>query len=173
MTRPIVYRDAQRGDGPALAYMAQRSFVETFGHLYRKADLDTFLHDAFGPRGLSAQIGDPAYRIHLALEGEQIAGFCKIGACALPSPPVPPGAVELKQLYVLRPWHGSGIAVALMDWAMAAARADGAPHMALSVFSENHRAQRFYARYGFVEIGSHPFMVGTQADDDRIWSVIL
>ena len=38
---------------------------------------------------------------------------------------------------------------------------------------ENIRAQRFYARYGFREVGRYEFRVGDQIDDDRIWSLDL
>lgn len=169
----IEYRDARPEDGPALARMAADSFIETFGHLYRQQDLDAFLTGPSGPSGLPAQIGDPAYRIRVATDDGVIAGFCKVGASTLPSPPVPEGAAELKQLYLLKPWHGTGVAQALMEWAIASARESGAAHMALSVYSDNHRAQRFYARYGLVEIGANVFMVGEQADDDRIYSVAL
>lgn len=169
----IEYRDALPEDGPALAKMAADSFVETFGHLYRKEDLDSFLRDAFSPAGLPAQIGHPDYRIRVAVEDGAIAGFCKMGPCGLPTPPVPERAAELKQLYVLSPWKGKGVAQALMEWGIACAREAGAPHLVLSVYSDNHRARRFYARYGLVEIGAHPFMVGEQADDDRIYCVAL
>ncbi|HEY0315321.1 MAG TPA: GNAT family N-acetyltransferase [Sphingomonas sp.] len=169
----IEYRDARPEDGAALAKMAAESFIETFGHLYRREDLDAFLRDVFGPDGLPREICDPAYRTRIAIDDGAIAGFCKRGPCGLPTPPVPEGAAELKQLYILRPWQGTGVAQALMEWAIASARADGARHMALSVYSDNHRAQRFYARYGFAEIGAHPFMVGEQMDDDRIWSLAL
>jgi GNAT superfamily N-acetyltransferase len=153
--------------------MAGDCFTETFGHLYRPQDLAQFLRDAFGPTGLPAQIGDPAYRIRVATDDGIIAGFCKMGRCGLPSPPVPENAAELKQLYVLKPWQGAGVAQAMMEWVIAAARSDGAGHLALSVYADNHRAQRFYARYGMAEIGAHGFMVGEQMDDDRIWSVAL
>ena len=169
----IEYRAARPEDGPALAKMAADSFVETFGHLYRKEDLDSFLRDAFSPTGLPAQIGNPDYRIRVAVDDGAIAGFCKMGPCGLPSPPVPEGAAELKQLYLLKPWHGTGVAQALMEWAIASARESGAAHMALSVYSDNHRAKRFYERYGLVEIGTNIFMVGEQADDDRIYCVAL
>jgi diamine N-acetyltransferase len=169
----ILYRDAQPEDGVALAAMAGRSFAETFGHLYPPATLEAFLIEAFGPMGLPAQIGDPGYRIRVAIDGAQIAGFAKLGPCGLPTPPVPHGAGELKQLYCDSAYHGRGIAQELMQWAIDTVRADGATHLVLSVFSENIRAQRFYARYGMAEIGAHPFKVGDQMDDDRIWSVAL
>ncbi len=169
----IEYRDARPEDGAALAAMGAQSFTDTFAHLYNRQDLAAFLESTFGPDGLPAQIGDPDYRIRVAVDGDAIAGFAKIGPCHLPSPPVAEGAAELHQLYVLKPWHGGGIASTLMDWVMATVRADGASHLVLSVFSENHRAKRFYARYGLVEIGAYGFQVGDQIDDDRIWSVAL
>lgn len=169
----IEYRDARPEDGAALARMAAQSFTDTFAHLYKPADLAAFLDQAFGAQGLPAQIGDPDHRIRVAVDGGRIAGFAKIGPCHLPSPPVAEGAAELHQLYVLKDWHGQGIAHALMDWVIETVRGDGASHLVLSVWSENYRAQRFYARYGLAEIGAHGFQVGDQIDDDRIWSVAL
>ncbi|HEY0270565.1 MAG TPA: GNAT family N-acetyltransferase [Sphingomonas sp.] len=168
----IDYRDATIADRAALAAMAIASFRETFAHLYRAADLDAFLADAFGPDGLPADIGDPAYAIRLALDDGRIVGFAKIGPCKLPDP-APRAAAELHQLYVLRGWQGSGVAAALMAWSIATARARGATILALGVYSDNARAQRFYARHGLVEIGRYLFPVGKTMDDERIWSMSL
>jgi ribosomal protein S18 acetylase RimI-like enzyme len=164
----IVCRDARPEDGPALAAMAGASFRDTFAHLYHPDDLAAFLDETFGPVGLPAQIGDPAYRIRLAIDEGRIAGFAKLGRCTLPAP-APPAAAELKQLYVGKAWHGTGIAAMLMDWTIDTARAGGAEQLVLSVYHDNHRAKRFYARYGLTEIGAAPFRVGRQIDDDRIW----
>ncbi len=38
--------------------------------------------------------------------------------------------------------------------------------MWLSVFSDNHRARRFYAARDFVEVGTFKYMVGNHADDE-------
>ena len=55
-----------------------------------------------------------------------------------------------------------------MAWVIATARERGAADLFLSVFIDNHRARRFYARYGFEEVGSYAFMVGTHADEDIV-----
>jgi ribosomal protein S18 acetylase RimI-like enzyme len=70
---------------------------------------------------------------------------------------------------VLARWQGAGVAPALMEWALARARARGAPELYLTVFDHNHRAKRFYARYGFGESGRCTFRMGSRIDDDRIW----
>lgn len=166
------HRDAAPADGPRLAAMARRSFSETFGHLYRPADLAAFLDATFGDEGLPAQLSDPAYSVRIAEEEGAVAGFAKLGPVAFPGTW---GAetIELHQLYVLGPWQGAGVAAALMDWALAKARRDGYRRMVLSVYVDNLRAQRFYARYGFVEVGRYEFRVGETIDDDRIWSRTL
>jgi RimJ/RimL family protein N-acetyltransferase len=55
-----------------------------------------------------------------------------------------------------------------LDWAIARAIARGATQFYLGVFSENHRAQRFYARNGFAKVGEYQFPVGAQMDDEDI-----
>jgi GNAT superfamily N-acetyltransferase len=169
----IVYRDAAVQDAPAVGAMAAACFTETFGALYPPADLAAFLDQAFDAEGLPRHIADPAYRVRIALDDEAVVGFAKYaGSSSLPAPASPADA-ELKQLYVARSHHGAGVAAALMDWTIGQASGDGTPRLVLSVYSDNHRAKRFYARYGFAEIGFAPFAVGTQIDDDRIWSLTL
>jgi len=162
----IAYRNAEPADGPALSVMAKRCFTDTFGSLYRASDLAAFLDETFGVSGLPSQIDDPAFTIRLALDGEAIVGFAKIGPHALPF--AAENAVELYQLYVLAAYQGEGVGPALMDWAVASARATGAERMTLSVYVDNHRAKAFYARYGFEDVGRYDFPVGEHIDEDRL-----
>jgi len=168
----IDYRDALPADGPELARVARRCFTETFGTLYRQEDLAAFLDAAFGATGLPSHLTDPAYAVRLATDDGAIVGFCKLGPVVFPGA-WPESAIELHQLYVLGPWHGEGVAPVLMDWALGTARARDASEMILSVYVDNHRARRFYERYGFVEIGQYTFMVGDKEDDDRLMRLQL
>ena len=69
---------------------------------------------------------------------------------------------------MLKSHHGSGLAAALTDWAIAEAKHQVAEELSLTVYTDNHRAKRFYERYGFEAIGRYDFMVGEQADEDII-----
>jgi diamine N-acetyltransferase len=158
-----------REHGTELNAMAAQAFVDTFAHLYSERDLSTYLAEAFGPNGLVKDLADPAYGWRAAADAGRIVGYVKLGPLGLPAPNPLAGALELKQLYVLKDHHGSGIAAELMDWTIAAARERGAPELYLAVFSHNERAKRFYGRYGFEEVGHCQFKVGDQLDDDRIW----
>lgn len=172
MSGAIAYRDATPADGPELAAMARRSFTDTFGTLYRQEDLARFLDAAFGSAGLPADLTDPAYRVRVATDNDVIVGYCKIGPVTFPGD-WPDSAIELHQLYILGDHHGAGLAPVLMDWALDQARGRGASEMILSVYVDNHRARRFYERYGFEEIGQYKFMVGEHEDDDRLMRLKL
>jgi ribosomal protein S18 acetylase RimI-like enzyme len=79
----------------------------------------------------------------------------------------------LHQIYVLREWHGRGVAERLMHWALDRARSLGAPEIYLTVFEHNGRAKRFYTRHGFVEVGLCIFQLGNRNDEDRVWRKAL
>ena len=167
----ISYCDAAPADAPILENVFRRAFVETFGHLYRPEDLDFFLvrMDEAAWRG---ELADPAFRIRLAEVDGMAAGLAKLGPLGLPVAPEGK-ALELKQLYLLREWHGCGIAPVLMDWTIDQARLQGAEQLYLSVWTQNDRARAFYARYGFTFVAPYAFMVGEQADEDEIWRLDL
>lgn len=165
----ISYRDATPADSAALNAMAERAFRDTFAAEYRPVDLEEYIGRAYGPNGLRADLADPAIRFRVAVNDEVIVGYAKLSAMTIPAPDVEPGAAELRQLYVLHAHHGTGIAAALMDWTIEAARAASAPALYLAVFEFNHRARAFYARYGFAEVGRFPFRLGERVDMDCVW----
>lgn len=164
-------RDATEADLPAIDSIFRESFVATFGHLYAPADLATFLA-RFTPEAWSAEFAGEGFAFRIAEDAHGPFGYCKLGPLALPADPKGP-AVELRQLYLLERGKGSGAAQALMDWAIDSARARGAAELWLSVYIDNHRAKRFYQRYGFEDRGPYAFMVGDHQDEDRLMTLEL
>jgi ribosomal protein S18 acetylase RimI-like enzyme len=167
----IAYRMAGPDDAALLAALSTRAFTETFGHLYAPADLAAFL-GRLDEASWAAELADPALAIRIVEDHGVAAGFAKLGPPAAAFTPPGPHA-ELRQLYVLAPWHGTGLADALMGWTIEAARARGAVALYLSVFIDNPRARRFYERHGFERVGSYIFMVGDQADEDDVMRLAL
>ncbi len=168
----IAYRDATPADGPALDRMAERVWRDTFGPLIDAANADAYLATAYGPEGrLLRDLADRAHRFRLACDGDTIVGYAKL--CPPWLPDAEPGAMQLHQLYVGGAFHGSGVAATLMDWTIATARDAGATALLLTVWEENPRARRFYARYGFEHVGDYAFVVGEQVDTDHILRLAL
>jgi GNAT superfamily N-acetyltransferase len=167
----IAYRDARPEDAELLAELGSVTFTETFGHLYSPENLAAFL-ESHSPQRWRAERGDAAVAVRLAEEDGRAAAYAKLAPPSLPFATDRP-AIELRQFYVLAPWQGRGISTGLMAWALAEARRRGAEELYLSVFVDNHRARRFYARYGFGQVGTYDFMVGTHADLDLVMRLDL
>ena len=163
----VTYRDATPADAATLDRIFDTVFRDTFAHLYRTEDLEAFL-SGFGVADWERQLGDPAFACQIAEVAGEPAGYLKLGPLLkLPVETTRP-AMLFDQLYVLKEHHGSGIAKGLTDWALDEARRRGAEELYLTVYIDNHRARRFYDRYGFEAVGRYDFMVGMQADHDVI-----
>jgi diamine N-acetyltransferase len=151
------------------------TFCDTFAHLYSAEDLSLFL-DAYKTEAAFAKtLSDGRHVFRVAEQDGQLAGYCKLGLDGS-LPDLPDGwrdGIELKELYLSSNVQGAGVGNALMDWALAEARAANATVLVLSVWSENFRAQRFYQRYGFAHIADTYFMVGNHRDDEFLYGLNL
>jgi GNAT superfamily N-acetyltransferase len=167
----ITYRRGGGADIAPIDAVFRASFCDTFAHLYRPEDLAAFLAK-FTTEAWAEELNDPNYAFLLAEDGGQPVGYVKLGPSSLPVESCG-AAIELRQLYVLSSHLGAGVGAALMDWAVAEARRRQVEELYLTVYTDNHRARRFYARYGFEELGPYAFMVGEQADEDIIMRLRL
>lgn len=168
----ITYRAARPEDAEDLAELGRTSFVDAFGHLYSEENLNWFLDSAYTFETAAADIADPQKLFRIAESEGRMVGYCKIGfEVTLEHDPGDRRTMELKQLYIRGKQTGTGIGASLMEWALGEARSRGFDEVILSVWSENHGAQRFYARYGFEKIADTYFMVGDHRDDEFLLAV--
>jgi ribosomal protein S18 acetylase RimI-like enzyme len=167
-------RPARPEDAPALAALARESFVAAFGHLYREDDLAAFLAEHKTAARYRQNLADSGTLIQLAEADGALAGYCQLrrpSGFRSKSDAINP--LELQQLYLAPGMTGRGTGAALMEWALATARALGGDAVQLSVFSENYGAQRFYARFGFAKIADVEFWVGAQCDHEFLYELRL
>ena|SRR5688572_1700789 len=162
----VGFRLAGDGDAPALSKLGAETFTETFGHLYDPSDLALFLVN-HGEAQWRQELADPEFAVLIVENAGEAIGYAKIGPPHLPFEPRGI-AVELRQFYLLEPWQGQGLADTMMQWVIDEAERRGGGDLYLSVFVDNHRARKFYERWGFVAEGRYAFMVGGHADDDVV-----
>ncbi len=168
-------RPATLADVPALAALGRASFTDAFGHVYAPEDLAAFLDEVHDGEAVARRVASPnrVYRLAEDTDG-QLVGYCQLvlrdsfEPASTASRPI-----TLSQLYCAASATASGLGTALMEWALAEARARGADEMRLSVWAENHGAQRFYKRYGFEHVADIGFWVGQQHDDEFLYSLML
>ena len=170
----MIYRPATPDDAPALARLGRDSFCAAFAHLYKPEDLNPFLEQVYSEKAVAEEIADPAIIHRLAADGTALAGYCKMREpswYADHSDAARP--IALGQLDTDPDRTGQGIGAVLMDWAIDEARTRGCDAIQLSVWSENHGAQRFYQRHGFTKIADIDFWVGNHRDDELLYELRL
>ena len=60
-----------------------------------------FLDRTFGADGLPSQLDDPRFSVRVALDGDAVVGFAKIGPVEVSPATWTSDTIELHQLYVL------------------------------------------------------------------------
>ena len=162
-------RRATVEDAQLLSDVAQRAFVEAFGHLYPPADLQQFLRDSYSVEVHRTFLADPRCAMWLVERDGEAVGYALAGRpCTLPHADVKPEDGELKRIYLLPIAQGSGVGGRLIQTAFDWLEQDGPCTLWIGVWSQNFGAQRFYARLGFEKVGDYEFLVGSVRDPEFI-----
>ena len=158
-------RQAALPDTPALALVGAATFLETFAGI-----LD-------GPAIVAhcaSQHSEESYRTLFAKTAQVWLADAEPGQAAIGYALVAPpeldaardGDIELKRIYALSRFHGSGVGAALLAAALAAC--SGHARMLLGVYAHNARAIAFYRKQGFSPIATRQFNVGGKQYDDLV-----
>ncbi len=161
-------RRAIAADAPLLAAIAAETFVDTFGAQNTPESLASHVGSRYGADIQRDELADPALTYLVAEVDGKTAAYALVRQGAAPPFITGPSPVEVQRFYVLRGFHGTGVAQALMEACVAEARRRGGRTLWLGVWEINPRAIRFYEKCGFREVGTQTFMVGSDPQRDRV-----
>jgi GNAT superfamily N-acetyltransferase len=130
------------------------------------------LERAYGVPQQSAEIGDPDIISLLVEDNGEAVAYAQMRLHHAPDCVSGPEPIELWRFYVERRWHGKGVAQQLMERVKDEAR-QRAKTLWLGVWEHNARARAFYEKCGFVDVGAHVFLFGTDPQTDRVMAVAL
>jgi len=100
-------------------------------------------------------------------------GYAQLRSVRPPPCVDPAKAIELWRFYVASAWHGRGVSQELMAAVVQAARDAGGETLWLGVWERNPRAQAFYKKSGFVDVGTQTFLLGSDEQNDRVMALAL
>jgi GNAT superfamily N-acetyltransferase len=166
--QPGVPADANR-----LADFAASTFRAAFAAENRPDNLARYLSRAYGVTQQSAELANPGINTLLAEVDGELAGYAQLRMGAAPNCVAGAAPLELWRFYVAGRWQGRGVAQALMHRVEMEARARGTQTLWLGVWERNERAKSFYRKCGFADVGSQVFMLGTDAQTDRVMARLL
>jgi len=155
-------------DAGRLADLAAGTFRETYAVQNRPEDMALYVSRAYGLSQQEAELASPEMTTLLAEVDAQLAGYAQLRVSAAPDCVMGDTPLEVWRFYVASPWHGRGIARALMASVELEARVREFRTLWLGVWERNERAKAFYRKCGFADVGSQVFVLGTDAQTDRI-----
>jgi GNAT superfamily N-acetyltransferase len=164
-----VIRRADPADAAALAELATRIFIDTYGAYNNEDDLAAYLAETYSASLQEKEIADPDIVTLIAEEDGQLAAFAQVRRQPPPECVTEAVSVEIWRFYVDRSWHGRGLAQRLMAGAFDAARELGTEKRVwLGVWERNPRAIAFYEKCGFKDVGPKSFLIGEDLQTDRV-----
>jgi len=186
----VTLRRATLADAPALALVGAATFLEAFTWMLPGADILAHAAKNHTAQAYAHYLADPNTRITLALAGPPLGfsiepdapiGYAMLCTPELPSFAVLPTDIELKRIYLFSRFRSSPVtghpnlrpAQALLDAAIADARALHRNRLLLGTHASNLRAIAFYRKNGFTEAGTRTFQVGNQLCQDLIFAKSL
>lgn len=165
----IAVREAGAEDADRLSLISDATFLESFAHEIPGDAMLTHCRTKHAPEFLAGLLTSGA-RAWIAHIDETPIGY----ALLIPKPELDAaraGDIELKKIYLLSRFQGTGTAQRLMAEAVGAAQ--GNKRLLLGVKDDNHRAISFYKRQGFQIIGTRQFDVGGELYDDFVFARAL
>ena len=165
---PYRLRLCTHGDEDALSLVAGASVLEAFAGILTGADLLAHCKKNNSPQAFAKYLDLPNAQVVVA---EAQPGDAPVGYIVCCEPDLPgalEGDYELRRIYLLHRFQGSGIGRALMDHAIARTRELGRLRLTLGVYGQNHDAIRFYQKAGFTIVGERYFTVGVTTHHDAV-----
>ena len=167
-------RRADSNDAAMLSLVGSATMLETYTHLLPGADILAHCTNNHSVEKYAGWLADSACAVWIAEAalGAPI-GYLVMTPASLPVEEPSPRDLEVLRIYVLAPYHKAGLGHALMNLAVAEARARGAERLVLGVHNDNARALAFYGRQGFAVIAARKFVVGGTVCSDSVLALEL
>jgi ribosomal protein S18 acetylase RimI-like enzyme len=162
----FIIRRGNASDAALLAELGARTFSETFAPDNSPADMAAYLATAFSPSQQTSELADRE-TLFLIAESDGIAvGYAMLRSGNVLENVTGKNPIELVRLYVSQERLGRGVGAALMQACIREASRRGHKTLWLGVWEHNARAQAFYRKWNFTEIGTHVFHLGDDPQTD-------
>lgn len=169
-------RPALPSEAAALAEVAAVTFALACPPSTTQEAIDGFIATTLSEASFTGYLADPARALLVAehAPGEVLEGYAML-VLGEPTDPDVAGSIrvhptaELSKIYVREGSHGRGTAGELLARVLAVAGERGAAGVWLGTNEENVRAQRFYAKHGFEQVGTKRFRLGDRWEHDLVF----
>ncbi len=173
MIREISFRDCHVGDEKVLSLVGQASFLEAFAGILPGQDILLHCQNQHSPEKYLSYLSDGFSKIWIAELNGAPVGYLVLTKPDLPLEGITDSDLEVKRIYLLNRFQGSGLGKRLMNASRDYAQSEGYKRLLLGVYAQNQDAIAFYIKIGYQVVGTRQFNVGQNIYDDLILGLSL
>lgn len=153
----MIIRAANLHDAALLTEIGREAFVASHGPSASETVIEDYVSKAYTVEAFTESLADLSNFFHILFYRKKAVGYSK--AVLNTECPDHPGlaAMKLDRLYFLPDYFGMGLGKQLLFHLLQIARSENQKGVWLYVWTENHRAVRFYVKSGFRIIGKNNF----------------
>ena len=155
-------------DVTALQQIGKKTFYDTFKNLNSEENMNNYLQQAFKTEQLESELANPHSFFYLLYVNQQVMGYLKLNILDAQTESMGNDALEIERIYLSDDVQGLGLGKTLFDKAYDTAMELNKNKIWLGVWEKNEHAIGFYKKMGFVQTGSHVFVMGDEEQTDYI-----
>ena len=160
-------------DAKMLAEIGAKTFHDSFAKDNTPEDIALYIERSFSPDIQLTQLSDPEIVYLVAEIDDKPVGYVKLNLYRDHNSQKYPKTLELERIYSIKEFIGRGVGKELMLACIEEAKQRGCDSLWLGVWEKNPRAIAFYKKWGFVEIGTHMFVLGKDPQRDFVMELRL
>ena len=152
------YHEANVKDAVQLSVLFQAVYIDTYGLEGASKEFSSFITKEFHPDAIIERIGSEKCKLFIATYKTNPVGILQVELdreCTINNFK----SAEINKLYVLRHFHGKGIAHELMNLGEAFIKEQNEKKIWLITWEKNPKAIRFYQKEQYQIIGTSPFVM--------------
>lgn len=155
-------------DAKMLSEFGAKAFSESFAEDNTEENIRLYLEQTYSPEIQFHELTNPEVVFLIAEIENAAVGYVKINLNSRDDSVQGSGTIEIERIYAAKEHIGKGVGKSLMQASIREAKQRGCDSIWLGVWEKNPRAIAFYRKWGFEEVGTHTFMLGTDPQRDFI-----
>jgi ribosomal protein S18 acetylase RimI-like enzyme len=155
----ISIRAASIDDCALITAIGKQTFLESHGHSASPADINAYINEKYTPEAIGSELSNTSNHYHILFYDNQPAGYSNIVLNSTHSNISLSPATKLDRIYILQEFFHLKLGSFLLDYNIQVAKENDQQGMWLYVWTENHRAFRFYTKNKFTIIGGYDFRI--------------
>jgi diamine N-acetyltransferase len=164
----INFKKCTLEDSRKLQEISYETFNETFNDQNSPESMNAYLERAFNLRQLEKELSNLSSQFFFVYFNSEVAGYLKVNTDDAQSEEMDDESLEIERIYIRTKFQKLGLGKYLINKAIEIAVEQEKNKIWLGVWEENENAIAFYKKIGFVQAGSHSFLMGEEEQIDLI-----